>query len=645
MRRMKKIHELVQHLINQKDYVTANNLAKIIDVSPRTIYNYLESTDFSNLIHHNEIEKTPNLGIKVSLSNNRKLSILAKIKKMSILPIANNNYDDFTFIMIHLFLSQDYLTYSFIEENIYKSPSSIHNIIQEIEIFVSKFSCELVYLRNQGFKLIGPEQDIRSLFLFTVTNYISVENQITQDSRISTRNETILDSFFFPDEKASLIQLAELSEAAMNNNICENDYNLLLLYLMIIIIRIRNGFISGEEENKQIEESIEFQYAVLLKFHIENKFDINVPKNELYYLTRILMSTRKQVNVIAYSKENKVISQFILLVSKRLNIDLTNDQELTRNLHTHLRPAINRMKQGIPFSNPLLDHIKNDYTEVYLSVLIAIDDLEKMENIYFDSNEIGYICLHIIAAINRPENINSLKTALICKEGLSIEQFLKNIIESYFKEIEIIKVYRTNSLAELDFQNYNLIINSSQFNLDIPNMVSITPSFTDEDFSKLKHFITFTKIENEVNKNYLQKFLLFFQKEIPSQDDFIKKSCSYLFSNRFVTELFAETVFKRQKQSSTYIARGIAVLHGSKEEVIQPAVMIVNLKKEIDWEGYKVKTAIFIISNDTNSSVFSQLLRQIMRIASSDQLTNRLHTCKNVDDVYDLLEEVKLNKI
>lgn len=641
VKKTKKIHELINILMNQKDYITVNELANKIDVSSRTIHNYLDSSEFSALIYQNEINKIPNVGIKITLTNNRKINVLSKIKSISYVPVTKNNYDDFTFIMIHLFTAKDYLSYSYIEKNLYKSSSGIQNIVLEIEAFVSKFSCKLVYIRNHGLKVEGSESDIRSLFLFVITNYISFADDHHQTNRLSVRTESILNTFFSQNEKENLIHLGEFCETAMNTNICENDYNLLLLYLMIIVIRLKNQFISDEKIEPKIENSMEFQYAVLLKFHMENKFQIKVPENELYYLARILMSTRKQINVITEYSENKVINRFIHLVSIRLNIDLTKDNELSRNLYTHLRPAINRMKQGIPFSNPLLDHIKNDYTEVYLSVLTTIDDLEKIENIYFDSNEIGYICLHIIAAINRPENVSSLKVALICNEGLSIELFLINLIESYFKEIEITEVYRSNSINDLQPNKYTLIINSTKAIVIASNVISIDPSFTDEDFIKIKHFITFSNIESELNKVYLDEYLTISRRKLLSQESFIKESCSYLFKNGFVTNKFTNTVFERQQKSSTYVARGIAVLHGSKEEVIQPTVMIVNLEKEIEWDGYNAKTVIFIVTNDSNSSIFSQLLRQVMRIASSDQLTERLYVCENVDDVYELLEEVK----
>ena len=641
MNKTKKVFDLIQLLIHQHDYQTANELAKSLEVSPRTIHNYLRSPEFTALVQPNELEKTPNSGIKLHLTSQRKIHILSKIKHSALIPVNEHNFDDFTFILIQLFTEKNYLAYQMLEKKLYKSSSSIQIILQEVESFISKFSCELIYLRNKGVKLVGSETDIRSLFLFVLTNYLSFHDDSRQFDRISKRTEAILDTFFTPKEKEDLVHLADVCETAMKTSICENDYNLLLLYLMIIIIRLRNHFYSTEVSNKTMEKSVEFQYAILLKFHMEQLFQISFPDSELSYLSRILMSTRKQTNMMTESHESKVIDQFIELVGMRLNIDLSQDKELSRNLNTHLRPAINRMKQGIPFSNPLLDYIKNDYTEVYLSVLTTIDDLERMENIYFDANEIGYICLHIIAAISRPENISAIKTALICKEGLSIEQFLVHIISSYFKEIEITEVYRSNTMDELDLAEFDLVINSTKALVESSKVVEISTSFTQKDFSAIKHFINFHVLEKELKKSYLQDHLLYFIMNYTTQEEFINSCCQYLLQHNYVTSHFPSTVFDRQKKSTTYVARGIAVLHGSKEEVLHSSVLIINLEKEIEWDGYQVRTVIFIVSNDENPTIFSQLLRQVMRIASSDSLTEKLHACAGLDDVFMLLENVE----
>ncbi|WP_028274660.1 BglG family transcription antiterminator [Atopococcus tabaci] len=640
MPKLKKVHKLIQLLLQQKDALTVKELAEYIDVSERTIHNYFQSAEFSSFIRKNELKKIPNVGVTLDISPDRKVELLSKLKNQSVLPVSFNNLDDFTFILVEVFTKKEPIPLTYLENHLYKSTSSIQNIIQDVQAFVSRFSCELKQIKGRGIKLQGKENDIRSLFLFVLTNYLSSTDNEFQHNRITARTKFVLSAFLDEEDQKRLIQLVNVYEKAIDSNVCENDYNLLLLYLLIILIRTRNQFYIEESITPDITQSAEFQYAILLKFHIEQYFYVALPDNEIHYLSKILMSTRKQTNATTEITENKVINEFISEVGTQLNVDLSQDDALSRNLITHLRPAINRMKQGIPFSNPLLDHIKNEYTEIYLLVLTTIERLERKENIFFDSNEIGYICLHIIAALNRSRNSKTFKTALVCNEGLSIELFLSDTIQSLFKEVEITNIFRSNTINELIPENFDLIVNTTNTEINAPNVVEISNLFSQKDFNTLKHFIAFRSIETSPKRDSLYEYLRFFKDNSTSQEEFIYSSCHYLLEEGDVTDRFPYTVTERQQKSSTYVARGIAVLHGSKEEVLRPSIVISNLTNPIEWDGYKVKTVIFIVSDDQNPKMFQILLRKIMRIASSDDLTEELYTCKNLDDVYKLLSEV-----
>ena len=57
--------------------------------------------------------------------------------------------------------------------------------------------------------------------------------------------------------------------------------------------------------------------------------------------------------------------------------------------------------------------------------MTTIDKIEEREHIYFDANELGFICLHIVGALNRSRNIRSIRCLLICDAGITFDPILK----------------------------------------------------------------------------------------------------------------------------------------------------------------------------------------------------------------------------
>jgi transcriptional antiterminator len=347
-----------------------------------------------------------------------------------------------------------------------------------------------------------------------------------------------------------------------------------------MILRINNSNIYTDSEKDNLVNTKEYYLSELLKIYIEKDFCIKIDKCELKYLTNILSNKRHIDNNIIEVDQIIYIKKFLKSLSTRLNIDLTNDEFLIDNLSKHMKPAIERMKIGISSSNPLLDTVKSKYTDIYVSVITSIEEIEDYEHIYFDSNEIGYICLHIIAAINKPSNQIKYNTALICNEGLSVEIFLKNLIEISFNEIQINKIYRNlNVLTELD-SKYDLILNSTNIILQSKKSINISTIPNKEDNIKINNF--FLK-KNKLSNNSSNKLLSFHLDSCENSYELIQKYCNYLTINNFTTDNFYQTVIQRFKISNTYIARGIALLHGSKSEVSESTLLVIKLNEVIEW--------------------------------------------------------------
>ena len=63
-----KINDLIIVLLESDDFLAAHELAGLLDVSKRTVYNYLNSPIFLNKIESGELVKIHNRGIRLKVN-------------------------------------------------------------------------------------------------------------------------------------------------------------------------------------------------------------------------------------------------------------------------------------------------------------------------------------------------------------------------------------------------------------------------------------------------------------------------------------------------------------------------------------------------------------------------------------------------
>src|SRR5699024_1993752 len=129
---------------------------------------------------------------------------------------------------------------------------------------------------------------------------------------------------------------------------------------------------------------------------------------------QVLDNDMKQLLMLALDK-----------IEEELNLDIKHDQELKMGLGLHLKPAINRNKYGMKFRNPMLADIKKNYPLAFEDGVIAGLSIESKIGIEINENEIGYLALHIGAAIERRKYKSGPKRCLIvCASGLGTAQLI-----------------------------------------------------------------------------------------------------------------------------------------------------------------------------------------------------------------------------
>ncbi|XKM14016.1 fused PTS fructose transporter subunit IIA/HPr protein [Orbaceae bacterium ac157xtp] len=124
-----------------------------------------------------------------------------------------------------------------------------------------------------------------------------------------------------------------------------------------------------------------------------------------------------------------------------------------------------------------------------------------------------------------------------------------------------------------------------------------------------------------------------------SKQEAIKKIAQSLTDKGLVEEGYVDGMLEREGQAATYLGSGIAIPHGTPKTrhlVKKTGVFVYCFPNGVEWgdDGEKAYIAIGIAaSSDEHLSI----LRQLTHVLGSDDVEERIHQIKTVDDALALL--------
>ncbi len=630
---------LLQYLLEQNDYISTGKIASHLNISARTVYNDINSTAFKKLLYGAYVEKKTKTGIKLIANDVQLKKIRRTLDQYKFQSNSFFSDDDTNNILFLLLSSPNPITLDFVAKHLYKSKANLSVELDKVSKWLSPYGIVLEKKQNNGLFLAGEETDIRNAFKDLCFNFKNISTSNTFP-RLSSGLESTLEKIFSLEVLKEVVNIVNMSEVNLNGSYTDYDYENLVTKFCVLIFRNRMEK-TVKSQHRFTNDIREFLVAQLIKVQIDYCFHLDLSEDEISEITYYILSTRRQeyVSNLQESMIKKVIDKFTSLLSVSLNIDLNNDEELKKSLFNHLTPAIRRMRYGIKIENPLLTQIKYEYTNVYIAVMTSIEEIEKTEKVYFDANELGYICLHIVAAINRTNKKRHISTCLICEGGLTIATFLKSKIERQFSEIAITEVVSLTKFNGMELKDFSLFLNATRTPLGLTeNVITITLMLDDNDQDAIRSWIIKREYQKIIDNNHhIKNNILFFKDSIENKNDLIKKYCRLLEIDGNVTADFLPSVLEREKRASTSLGRGIAVPHGSGSFVKNSAILVIRLEKPIAWDEQLVDLVFLIAINFSESNNYYFFFEKLFKIVSNDSLIKKLKQASNTDEMESLL--------
>lgn len=644
MKHSTRLKQLLTILINANDYITSQEIATQLHVSTRTVFNDLNSDAFRKVLNGANLIRKEKTGIKLE-ANEKQFKRISYILYDNDFIFAEKNgyFTEVENLLLYFMHTKNTTTKKELADNMYVDQNNLEPYINKANSYIKDTNVVIESKQGLGITLVGTENNIRKMFKRLISDILKKDTKFNAQAvidRVSNSSHHYLELIFGKDILNGVMEIVSISEVNLNETYTDFDFENLIIKQCIRLERIQNNhrLVTMRRFNNDVRE---YLIAQLMNAQIKNRFNVSLDEFELNDLTENIISTRR-INYNSYSSnmtENSIANEFTRLISAGLGIDLTNDTELAINLIKHLIPAIRRMKYGIQIENPLLKQIKFDYTREYIIVMTCIEEIEKKQNIKIDQNELGYICLHVVAAVNRHTKERTIKAILLCDDGLTFHSFLKSKIEHQFNEIKIIKSVPTTDFARFDTEEYDLLINASkQVYNNSTKTIQISMLLTDLDQNTIRAWIInreyqlLTSLEHEIRKN-----IFFFKDKANSRDELIERYSKFLEIDGYVTKEFSESAINREQTISTALGRGIAIPHGSDDFVINSATLIIQLDHPIDWDNQSVDLIFLLAINKSDIHEFRYFIEKVYSIITNENQLKRLKTAKSTKEIETLL--------
>lgn len=266
---------------------------------------------------------------------------------------------------------------------------------------------------------------------------------------------------------------------------------------------------------------------------------------------------------------------------------------------------------------------------------MAVSKNKHLKKYHFTEDDIGYIALHIAAAIERKiENISSQKKVLIvCGQGLSSSRLLEAIIKKNFSQ-------RIQIVDTISFASYQLEKNiSADFIIStIPLSSTFTPVIQ-FDFMESKKGIQEIRNLLEQDKKNAELYslfdpkLFFINSEEKTKEQLITFLGKKLETEKLVSSEFTKNVVERESIVPTNVTSFIAIPHAIDKEITKTKIIVCISKAPIKWtKKNSVKIIFLIAGSDNDKERLQTFFENLSELIEDQKLQRKLSTVHNFAD-------------
>ena len=630
--RMKKI--IIE--LSDSEYVTASELAKILDLNEKTVRTTIGKMRDSLDEYGIEIESKTRKGYHLLIYDNEKYqAFINNDECLSKNDIPNNSKEREEWLLDYLLKQHKFVRIDDLSEMLYVSRSTITNDIRNVEDSLKSYHITLIRRPNYGLHIQGSEFDIRNCMIsqFKDNKWAQrfsdkEENELKEISKIllnNIQNQKVVLSKSMIQEMTSCIYIAKVRyEENYKITVSKNE----------VVHRIYKPCI--EVATNIVEE-------------LNEKFHIHLLDSEIYYIA-INIAARSDYNVLEGELESGVINQarkqatqMLDCVYDMMHLDMRQNLSLLYDLISFLIPMDIRMRYGIIAKNPFAEATKKKYFFAYNVASQAVIPLKKTYFHEVPENEIAYLtsifALFIEQEKDKKKKYNIL---VICATNMSTSKLLayqyKKKFKKYIDEVYTCEMYNLDSF---DFSKVDYIFTTVEINRVLPKPVlGISAFLEDEEVEKISSILKF-KSSNTIADVYSEE-LFYDNIKGETKEEILFEICKRIPEKYGIPSDFYEGLLRREEITGTDLAKHVALPHPYETTSDISFACISVLDHPIRWTRQDVQVVILMAVAEDEQRDLTNFLQLISEFIANESAVLQLVEEPDFTTFVNLLSQIEM---
>lgn len=615
-----RLNEIVMYLKRKSEPVSLQELIAFFHVSERTLRNDIQNINVILGKHGAIIDRIRKKGYFLSVHDHELFDhFLKQSEKQDELEGLDNAQKRIQYILQLLLFHDDYISQDELAERIYVSRNTIINYLKTIKIMICEYHLTLTSKTNVGIRIEGSEEQRRACFMELVVPH-DLQSMI---GGFTKEEESIFEGIDLYKIERIVLQYAKEYDVRFS------DFNLrnLILHLALLITRLQSGY-PLQLDNISYDQEYNLQPLI---DEIELAFSLSIPQSEMQYLYSHFMSNAKTMYKFEENAHylKQLIEHLLNVINQNYNFDLRHDTILKEDLTQHFQSILNTKRYHLNKRNPLLNTIKANYPLAYDITMTSIRLVLQEEPFDLTDDEIGYVSLHIGAAIERCFNaqIQKKSVIIVCGSGYATSRMLEAKLNNIFKDkINIIGRYSYHEYQQMELRNLDFVISTIPIEHKTVPVVIVDFSLYNNDIESITKMLTCDESDTAHKiDSFFEESLFFTFAHTKGKEQLLHTLCEALQRKHYINDDFEASVLRREHIAATNMDEVLAIPHPMDPLSTHTKVAVALLKEPLQWnDKASVRIILLLAINKDDQQNIEYLYDTFIQIMNHTQMQNQL---------------------